>query len=302
MAALSSVPRVVVVTRSTDYENLLMQHATRSQAIFFLKSRGQSLEKIETQHLKAKEVLRVTMSIIPSSWRRAYVERESLDRFLFEPSDYIVVVGQDGLVANVAKYLDEQLVFGVNPNSDCFDGILVPLSIEWLPDLFDLAVKKMCQVQKRTIVKAEMDDGQVLMALNELFVGHRGHQSARYRISTKNKEENQSSSGVIISTGTGCTGWASSISEGRVRKLKLPEPEDNKLVFFVREAFSSVSTSSALVQGVISRGEELEIRSEMNNGGVVFGDGIESDYIPFDWGKKLKVSVSYKKLNLVSGV
>ena len=37
-----------------------------------------------------------------------------LARFLFEPGDVVIVVGQDGLVANVAKYLDGQPVIGIN--------------------------------------------------------------------------------------------------------------------------------------------------------------------------------------------
>jgi hypothetical protein len=32
------------------------------------------------------------------------------------------------------------------------------------------------------MVQAELDDGQRLLALNEIFVGHRTHQSARYRL------------------------------------------------------------------------------------------------------------------------
>jgi NAD kinase len=59
---------------------------------------------------------------------------------------------------------------------------------------------------------ARLDDGQQLLALNEIFVGHRTHQSARYRIRPADEqEERHSSSGVIVSTGTGATGWARSI-------------------------------------------------------------------------------------------
>ncbi len=32
------------------------------------------------------------------------------------------------------------------------------------------------------MVRAELDDGQALLALNEVFVGHASHQSARYTI------------------------------------------------------------------------------------------------------------------------
>jgi len=295
----SSMPRVVIVTRATDYEQLLAQHATRSQADFFLKSRGQSLQEVESQHLKLRETVQQTISKVPSSWRMTHISRNDLDRFLFEPSDTIVIVGQDGLVANVAKYLDGQPVLGINPDPDRFEGILVPLNVERLADILEATVKREIEMQQRTIVQAEIDDGQSIIALNELFIGHQSHQSARYRIYSNKKEERHSSSGLIVSTGTGCSGWARSISESIKKKVRLPKPEENKLVFFVREAFPSVATGTSLVQGIVSKSEQLLITSEMNNGGVIFGDGIESDYIPFDWGKTVKISASLKKLHLV---
>ena len=58
-------------------------------------------------------------------WRRGSVERADLARFLFEPEDIVVVVGQDGLVANVAKYLDGQPVIGVDPEPGRNPGVLV---------------------------------------------------------------------------------------------------------------------------------------------------------------------------------
>ena len=38
-------PRVVVVTRKTDFDMLLVEHATFEQARFFLKTRGQDIAK-----------------------------------------------------------------------------------------------------------------------------------------------------------------------------------------------------------------------------------------------------------------
>jgi hypothetical protein len=47
-----------------------------------------------------------------------------LDRFLLDPEDIVVAVGQDGLVANVAKYVQDQPVIGVNPEPDRNPGVL----------------------------------------------------------------------------------------------------------------------------------------------------------------------------------
>jgi NAD kinase len=44
---------------------------------------------------------------------------------------------------------------------------------------------------------------QSLLAFNDLFVGRKTHISARYHLTHGRRSENQSSSGIIVSTGGG---------------------------------------------------------------------------------------------------
>lgn len=293
------IPRVVIVTRETEYEMLLARHATRGQAEFFLRQRGQSLDPVEQRHARQASALNRVTAAIPTDWRRNLVKRAELDRFLFEPEDLVIAVGQDGLVANTAKYLAGQRVVGINPDSAAYDGILVPFSVDEAIRALLPAMYNDVEVQARTMARVILDDGQTLYALNELFVGHRSHQSARYVIRMGTAEEHHSSSGVIVTTGTGATGWARSIHRERQDKLRLPQPEDDALAFYVREAFPSVATGTDLTAGLLDAGHPLEIRSENNDGGVIFGDGIEADYLPFNWGVRAQFSVAEHKLALV---
>lgn len=297
MNALS--PRVVVVTRETEYELLLARHATRGQAAFFLRDRGRSIDQVEQRHHQHHAALRSVMAAIPTDWRRNLVRRHELDRFLFEPADLIIAVGQDGLVANTAKYLDGQQVIGVNPDPALYDGILVPFTSAEAGTILQAAMHNDVDVQYRTMAQVQLDDGQQLTALNELFIGHHSHQSARYTIRSADKQERHSSSGVIVSTGTGATGWARSIHRERHDKLALPAPSEERLAFYVREAFPSVATGTRLTSGLIDKGKALKIQSELNEGGVIFGDGIEADYLPFNWGMRATFSVAPHKLSLV---
>ncbi len=295
----SKAPRVVVVTRPTEYELLIARHATRPQAKFFLDARGRDIREVEARHARFGAVLDGVMHAIPLNFRRNRVLRDELDRFLFEPDDTIVVVGQDGLVANVAKYLAGQPVLGVNPDRASYDGVLVPLSPDAVEELLVPATARKVSTESRTMVEARLDDGQVLVALNELFVGHRSHQSARYRIACQGASERHSSSGIVVATGTGATGWALSIHRERRTKVVLPKPTETRLAFFVREAFPSVATGTELTDGVVGDSEALEVVSEMNDGGVVFGDGIEADHLVFDYGMRLAVAIARQRLELV---
>lgn len=295
-------PRAVVVRRDTEYEMLLARHATRGQADFFLRSRDQSIGDVEAEHRAIQAALSTVLGGIPADWRRAMVLRGELDRFLFEPQDVVIAVGQDGLVANIAKYLCGQPVLGVNPLPGRFDGVLSRFDAGDTPGLFRrISEGRTPDVQARTMVRASLDDGQTVIAMNEIFIGHRSHQSARYRIRFDNREERQSSSGVIVTTGTGATGWARSINSSRGVSVTLPGPTDPRLAFFVREAFPSVSTGTTITAGLCGRKRKLELVSEMNSGGVVFGDGIEDDFLGFEFGQRLSVGLAEGALNLVVG-
>lgn len=292
-------PRAVFVTRDTDYELLIARHATRGQVRFFLESRGQRIEEIDARHARFHEALMQARAAVPADWRQALVRRPDLDRFLFAPDDVVVAVGQDGLVANVAKYLGAQPVIGVNPAPDLYDGVLARVAVERLGPLLPASLAGAAHVEHRTMVQAVLDGGERLLALNEIFVGHRSHQSARYRIETAGAAEDQSSSGLIVASGTGVTGWARSIGEATGLTLRIG-PEESAVGYWVREPFPSVATSTSLRAGKLT-GAPLAVTSRMNEGGVVFADGIEQDFIAFDWGRRVELAPASRTLNLVVG-
>jgi len=293
----TNAPRAVFVTRETDYELLIARHATRDQARFFLETRGQKIAEIERRHEQFAAALKAARAATPGDWRQALVKRPDFDRFLFGPEDVVVAVGQDGLVANVAKYLDGQPVLGVNPAPDLYDGVLMRAPLDRLTKLLPASVKGDVAAERRTMVEAELDSGARLLALNEIFVGHRSHQSARYRIEADNVAENQSSSGLIVASGTGATGWARSIMEATGADIALA-PDERAVAFFVREPFPSVATGTNLRSGKIADGALL-VGSRMNEGGVIFADGIEQDFLAFDWGRTIRVGPAGRTLNLI---
>jgi NAD kinase len=290
-------PRVVFVTRETEYELLVARHATKEQARFFLETRGQKLVDVESRHRHFHAIMHKCRSAVRADWRQTSLNRADFDRFLFGPEDIIVAVGQDGLVANIAKYLDGQPVLGVNPDPEIYDGVLVRFS----PERFCAAIAddpiQSVEYEDRSMVKATLDNGQHLLALNEIFVGHSTHQSARYEITVHEESENHSSSGLIVSTGSGATGWARSMMDAAGINILLP-PNGPRLGYFVREPFPSVSTGTNIRHGVLKDTEKLILTSRMNEGGAIFADGIEKDKLSFDWGQIVQISKAEQRLKL----
>jgi NAD kinase len=294
MSALA--PRAVFVIRESDYEALVARHATRGQARFFLEMRGQKLEELEARHRRFLDALKTARAAVPATWRQALVQRPDLDRFLFADGDIVVAVGQDGLIANTAKYVRGQPVIGVNPMPDLYDGVLARFAPADVKRALPALAAKEMALERRTMVEAGLDSGETLTALNELFVGHGSHQSARYLLKADGREERQSSSGLIVASGTGATGWARSIMEATGARIAI-SPEERALAYFVREPFPSRATGTLLRSGKLADGA-LAVRSEMNTGGVIFADGMERDFLPFDWGKIATLKVSGRVLNL----
>ena len=289
---MSLPPRAVVVHRATELTELVARHGTRQQAGFFLTSRGRDLAELDARHQHQQSALAAVSAAIPLDWRRAVAERNDLDRFVFGPEDLVIAVGQDGLVANVAKYLDGQPVIGVNPEPARNPGVLVPHSPAAVAGLL-----RERRVEERTMVAASTDDGQLLLALNEVYVGHRTHQSARYRLTSSDGfEERQSSSGILVGTGTGSTGWCRSAWQERRSTLRLPGASEPTLCWFVREAWPSPVTGTDCTEGLVTGQAGLTITAESEL--VVFGDGIESDTLTVGWGQSVSIGVAAIRLRL----
>jgi NAD kinase len=298
---MSLAPRAVVVHRRSELDELLALHGTRQQAAFVLATRGRSLDEVEERHETLAKALVEVGAAVPSEWRRGIVERAELERFLFAPEDVVIAIGQDGLVANVAKYLRGQPVIGVDPEPGRNPGVLVAHRAADVAGLLAVGPEALSseRSEARTMALATSDDGQRLSALNEVFVGHASHQSARYRLEAPAAiPERQSSSGVVVGTGSGATGWCASLSLERHSGLALPKPCDERLVWFVREAWPSPATGTRRTEGELSGDDELGIVAESERL-VVFGDGIESDHLVLGYGQRVAITRSSQTLHLV---
>ncbi len=298
----------VIVSRKTRLQELVERFNTWSQAKFYLEHSDADPSDYLDEHDRYQAQLKEAESTLKSIGRCQVIERGFLANFRFGSADIVVVIGQDGLVANTLKYLSGQPVIGVNPDPGRWDGKLLPFHI---PDLRAAADATLMRDFGRRHVKfaqAETNDGQRLLAVNDLFIGPRSHTSARYTLSWNGASEVQSSSGIIVSTGFGSTGWFQSILAGAIgitggsgHELQSGFAWDaDRLQFSVREPFPSQTTGTSLVFGAICANESLVVDSLMPEGGVVFSDGIESDYLPFNSGTTLRVSVAREQGLLVT--
>jgi NAD kinase len=304
--------KIVIVTRRTALEELVARFNTVGQARFYLEHAGQDFAPIETAHARYHAVLDGVRALVPPGVKNQVIERAFLPQFTFGEADLVVTVGPDGLVVNTAKYLDGQPIVAVNPDPARIEGVLLPFAAQELWRPITAAVYGEPPTARITMAEAVLNDGQKLLAFNDLFIGARTHVSARYRIELGGDGEEQSSSGILVSTGAGSTGWLRSVYAGAARVVQAlggtvePPPaggrfawDAEQLVFAVREPWPSKSTGANLVYGVVTRDRPLVVASQMAENGVIFSDGVEADYLAFTAGLTATIRIADKKANLV---
>lgn len=87
--------------------------------------------------------------------------------------------------------------------------------------------------------------------------------------------------------------------ENKKRQIREAQMDADYLFYTVREPFPSKTSSASLVLGKITREQPLELVSATPEGGVVFSDGIESDYIEFNSGTRATITLAEKQGHLV---
>ncbi len=315
--------KIVLVTRPTRLAELVARFNTVSQARFYLDHQGADFSDYQREDETYHRALVEAQSALAFIGRVQLLDRAFLPNFVFGPEDIVVTLGQDGLVANTLKYLNGQPVVGVNPDPERWDGRLLPFRVADLAKLMPEVVFKKCRVKSVTMAQASLNNGQSMFAVNDLFLGPKTHASARYLIRIGGASETQSSSGVIVSTGLGSTGWLKSLLTGaatvtqsalaELNPATIPKPKARRqlnvksefawnaeyLFYTVREPFPTKTTAATLVFGRVTAAAPLILESRMPENGVIFSDGIEKDFLEFNSGSTATITLADRKGALV---
>ncbi|MBI5108323.1 MAG: sugar kinase [Rhodocyclales bacterium] len=309
-----AIPRerkLVLVTRRTRLEELVARYHSVAQARFYIEHLGADFSDYLAEHDTYTAARTAVLAVLEAHGRYQTLDRAFLPNFVFAADDIVIALGQDGLVANIVKYLDGQPVIGLNPDPHRWDGVLLPFEPRDLRPILAEVLLEHRAHQTVSMAEATLSDGQRLLAVNDLFIGPKSHTSARYEIASGERSEVQSSSGIIVATGLGSTAWIKSIVTGSLaiatqfaaagaapRYASAPW-DAPYLQYAVREPFPSRSSQASMVFGRIAAGSVLTLRSLMPENGVIFSDGIEADYVAFNSGVEAKIALAAKQGRII---
>jgi NAD kinase len=297
----------IIVKSKTRLESLIERFNTKSQAKFYIERLGGNFDEYEIEDEIFTNALNSLQTQLSKVIKNKTIDRQYVSSYIFSKKNIIIVIGQDGLVANTAKYSDNLPIIAVNPDIERYDGILLPFNVSNFIQGVENVLTNKHQSKIMSFAEAKLNDGQRLLAFNDLFIGASSHVSARYKISFKNKTEQHSSSGIIVSTSAGSTGWLSSIFNmaygvtnmfEKDLTTKQPKLKEKDLLFAVREPFKSIRTQTEMTAGII-RNSTLTIESFMPNNGIIFSDGIEKDFLNFNSGSIATIGIAKETANIV---
>lgn len=303
--------KLILVTRPTRVAELKRRFDTLAQAQFYVSHLGQDFSDYEREDERYAKAVQDVRNTLETLGRFQSVDRSFLPNFVFGPDDVVVVVGQDGL--------------------------LLPFVVSDLDRVVPEVLRKERPTKAVTMAQATLNTGETRYAVNDLFIGPRSHTSARYIIEQGQRSENQSSSGLIVSTGLGSTGWLTSLLVGvsaisrsvgnpdpgepgalSARPPRLPGSTSSRratqsqtraahgfpwdashLCFTVRGPFPSKTTQAEMVFGRVTASAPLTLISQMPENGVILSDGIEADFLEFRPGARATIAPAQRQGHLV---
>ncbi len=298
----------IIIKNKTRLENLIERFNTKAQAKFYIERLGGSFDDYVLEDEIFKKALNSLQTQLSKVIKNKTIERTFVPSYLFSEKNIIIVIGQDGLVANTAKYSKSLPIVAVNPDKKRYDGILLPFYVSDFIGGVEDVINGSYHSKSMQFAEAKLNDGQRLLGFNDLFIGASSHISARYRIAFRDIEEEHSSSGLIVSTPAGSTGWLSSIFNmaygvtsmfEKNLKPKRLELKENELLFAVREPFKSIKTQTEITAGIINNQNKLVIESFMPSNGVIFSDGVEKDFLKFNSGAIATIGIAKETAEIV---
>jgi hypothetical protein len=257
--------KIVLVTRKTAPGGLVERFNTRAQAQFtlsiaaaILRSTSASMRRITPRWAQLRQGL---AGFGEDAGHRARV----LAQFPVCRNRPVVTIGIDGLVVNTAKYSAGSRWWRSTPTRSTLTAFSCRFTVKKGLTAVRAALPRQVRVREVTMAEARLNDGQRLLAFNDLFIGVRSHTSARYRIAVGSERSISSSSGIIVSDGGGrhrlvaaCSTWRGGWCRASRRRpavsldaLRLPWDTD-RLIYVVREPFVSKTSGASFVCGAIT--------------------------------------------------
>ncbi len=192
----------------------------------------------DSQEARVCQIVRPAGFNVRYNWKNTLMEKD------IKNVDVVISIGGDGTALSASHFIRNIPLLAVNSNNKKSEGALTTLEVDSLEKSLVKIVAGNYQVEKLERIEAEINGKkQNLLALNEIFIAsEKAYLISKYKIKIvgggSKVEEEQLSSGLIFSTGTGSTAWFKSAGgepfspQARHIKMIVREPYFGRLIRF----------------------------------------------------------------------
>lgn len=298
--------RILVIAKMSKLEwDMKQTGLTEGELITQYQQQGDGSEKIYSSHLRQRQVVEdLSQELDP----KQIVSLSDVSSEKLRQYELVISLGGDDHFKQVTHYIDDGLpILGVNSDPATSTGALLYSSAVELPRILRALEKGEYRLEPWTRIRLAIDGKDYGPAVNEIVLGKQDFRlMSRHLLELDGEKVLHRSSGLLISTGAGSTGWFSSAglylgSEPRAfdkganyARFELREPS----VTFVDQPEGRKVVFPPLVEGVLEKGRIMRVTSLNNSEGIATRDSLDS--IPFKRGSVAEISVDSKALWVVA--
>lgn len=291
-----SIANIGVVLKLSRYErdrrSLELSH---EQLLSYYQINGDKPNVIYESHLRQQEAAAVLKRLFREY---QFIPWENLTKEAVRKFDAVISAGGDDSIQYVSHFLDQTLIIGFNTDEVLSEGVLLPFNSRNIESALKNMENGNFAVENWTMLEARLTNCNVPLAMGQYFIGSDDPEGmSTYVIGYRGQTEKQKSSGILIATGAGSTGWYNSIYYDRYKKDGFFPTTERVAKFIVREIQRGRLTNHSLLEGTLEEGEELVIHS-LNRGIGRFGVDASSKY-DFKRGETAAVRLSNTPLRVV---
>ena len=289
------ISRIIIVPKPTKYE--LDMHKYRlspDELVRKYDAEGVNKDDIISSHERQKKAL----SDMRDAFRESmFISADDLTRETAGRAGLVIALGGDNHFQYVSHFLADTPIIGVNYDPASSEGAVIYFS-PCAEHLRDMLLSDTFSVEEWTRLQAEINGMPIMPATSEYFLGEEQRKDmSRYVTEFHGMAEKQKSSGVVVATGAGSSGWHNSAS-GHIHPAgKIFPTIDAVAEFIVTEPYKGRLTHYSMLQRTMGEDDVLVVKSLNDSRGIVTSDAIE--VYPFEIGATAVVRVWPASLKVV---
>ncbi len=295
---------ILIVTKLSKFAFDLQRFSlTPTELIEKYKKEGANVSVIVSSHKRQQKALQQLEKIFSKNQfirrQTLFILRDELTKAKIKDVKAVISFGGDNHFQYVAHFLDKQFLIGMNSDPARSDGALAYFTVQDIKRVLKKLEEGDFLIEEWTRLQIEINNKKIeTLAVCEVFVGETARKDmSRHILLYKGKKEEQKSSGILIATGAGSTGWYDSSVRYLYRNGNKFSKTEKTVRFLVTEPYRGKISGFSLLEGELLPDEKLTIQSLNDSSGKILIDAQQE--FDFQRGSTCRIQISKEPLRVI---